>query len=68
MNEWYELDPGKCGRCGALYEWVRPGKSQDTCDCWSICPVHGQGAIQYHTEGERPSIAGYYCMKCERAA
>lgn len=57
-------DPGTCADCGAPFEWVRPGKSQPTCACWTRCGVHGLGAIQYHPEGEVSGLSGYFCRAC----
>lgn len=34
--DWANEDPGECARCGHPFEWVRPGKSQPTCDCWEV--------------------------------
>ncbi len=57
-------DPGDCLTCGASFQWVRPGKSQATCECWSICSIHGKGAISYHPEGIVQNISGYFCVQC----
>lgn len=54
-----------CPECGAPYQLVRPGKWQETCACWSRCPHHGPGAIQYHAEGEVSGVSGYFCRACE---
>jgi hypothetical protein len=34
-----DKDPGVCVFCGAPFVWVRPGKVQETCDCF--LPVEG---------------------------
>lgn len=66
-DEWG--DPGNCAECGAPAHWVRPGKTQLNCRCWTKCHKHGLGAIAYHPENEFEDIknlSGYYCVQCER--
>ncbi len=60
-DETLSQDPGKCSDCGAPHQWVRPGKTQETCECSLKCPRHGEGAIQYHTKG---NPTGWFCDKC----
>ena len=58
-------DPGRCADCGAPFQWVRPGKSQSTCECDLKCPIHGPGAIQYHPVGHPvPNMGGWFCLQC----
>jgi len=57
-------DPGDCPTCGASFQWVRPGKSQATCECWRICSIHGDGAISYHPPGVVTNVSGYFCVQC----
>jgi hypothetical protein len=50
-----------CGWCGRQHEWVRPGKTQPTCDCDDFCGQHRDTRFEYRTEG---SLQGYICPKC----
>ncbi len=59
---WADEDPGTCSRCGTPHEWVRPGKTQPTCDCHNFCYAHNQPVrIEYRTGG---MIRGYVCPEC----
>lgn len=58
-----------CPICGMAHEFVRPGKTQPSCDCDTICPACGEKTIKYHTEdevkdSEYPNVSGYFCSKC----
>jgi hypothetical protein len=66
MTQEFTESPGSCPDCGIALQWVRPGKVQTQCDCWTFCPVHGRGAIQYHGEGVVPGLSGYFCLHCEQ--
>ena len=33
-DEWG--DPGNCAFCGYKLQWARPGKAQETCDCYEV--------------------------------
>ena len=66
-DDFFTGDPGRCPECGAVWEWVRPGKAQPTCECWSNCSEHGVGMIRYHPEGEVERVSGWFCEKCWRA-
>ncbi len=58
-------DPGRCPTCRSSHVWVRPGKSQPTCDCQETCPVHGPHKIVYHALAEvAPNLSGYFCADC----
>ena len=54
-----------CPDCGAKHEYVRPGKTQSTCDCHETCPIHGKNKIVYHVPGEFTQIQGYFCAECQ---
>jgi hypothetical protein len=59
---WADEDPGRCGRCGTPHEWVRPGKTQPTCECNNFCYAHEPAVrIEYRTTGR---IQGYVCPSC----
>ena len=55
-----------CGKCGAFYELVRPGKFQPTCDCHRICPEHGcLDVYRLAPSGHRGGgVFGYVCPLC----
>lgn len=59
-----DTDPSRCPECGAVWQWVRPGKAQPTCECWSNCDEHGVGMIRYHPEGEFARLSGWFCAEC----
>lgn len=59
---WADEDPGKCTKCGVAHEWVRPGKTQPTCDCHDYCYCHqGPVRLEYRTAG---MIQGHVCPVC----
>ena len=53
-----------CPDCGRAHEYVRPGKTQPTCDCHERCPVHGPNMVVYHPPGEYGRTSGYFCAEC----
>lgn len=75
-NDFFDGGPPDvtCSDCGERHEWLRPGKTQPTCDCHLKCRVHG---VEYEYRGEdHPAnvaarkakigmIMGYHCPSCE---
>ena len=75
-------DPNDCGatcaRCGQSHEWVRPGKTQPTCECDVTCWLHDEPVrFEYRSEDHPANVAakkigygmglGYHCPRCEAA-
>jgi hypothetical protein len=59
---WADEDPGTCHWCGVPHEWVRPGKTQPTCECHEYCRAHEPPVrLEYRTEGQ---IRGHVCPVC----
>jgi hypothetical protein len=72
QDDWNELkdrffdhDPGSCPECKKKLEWVRPGKSQPTCDCQDKCPTCGTMRRHFAFGELRERIAGFLCPKCD---
>lgn len=70
-----DADPGvSCADCGLPHEWVRPGKTQPTCDCAFICREH-KTPLTYRGEDHPANVTakaagvgmslGYHCDACE---
>jgi hypothetical protein len=38
-RDWMDEDPGNCCYCGKAFEMVRPGKSQETCECYTTAHI-----------------------------
>lgn len=79
MGDFFSGDaPGAwCARCDQQHEWVRPGKTQPTCDCADHCWAHGNIGVplEYRGEDHPANVAskkighgmglGYHCPTCE---
>lgn len=62
----YEIMRVSCGVCGEPHEMVRPGKTQPTCICDSICDICG-GRKSFFSVGEDklyPNMTGEWCSSC----
>lgn len=60
---WADADPGTCSRCGVPHEWVRPGKTQPTCDCHNLCHSHTPPIRLEYVSGHM--VNGYLCPICD---
>jgi hypothetical protein len=65
LKEWFDEDPGYCPNCKKNWEWVRPGKSQPTCDCHNFCYAHNPPVkVEYRASDDPSRITGEVCPKC----
>lgn len=65
MRDWWDEGPGRCPECDASWKWVRPGKSQPTCDCQDKCGLCGT-MRGYFSVGEiAKNVGGFLCPKCD---
>lgn len=66
-----------CGDCGEPHEWVRPGKTQPTCECEWFCTAHNP-PVRRHYRGENHPVnimarlkgwgmsLGEHCAECHK--
>lgn len=61
----FACNPGRCAECSEPYEWVRPGKSQPTCDCSYKCPFCGAMRRHYSIGEIAKNMGGLLCASCD---
>lgn len=62
---WDGEEKAWCAECGAPHQFVRPGKTQPTCNCDITCP-YCKGEFKYYGEPDPkwPNVSGWFCPKC----